>query len=123
MSSTILTSTQKTLQSAENLIPLPATGPTAQVFSQGDSVTQLQTVTSSVIQTSNSVSVTDGTTADSTATYIGSNGGTPMFAIKNPNGTAPPNLNNPLAAPAIPGLTPQGFNDNGTISQGLIGKL
>jgi hypothetical protein len=123
MSSTILTSTEKTLQSAEVLAPLPTTGPTPQIFSQGVSVTQLQTVTSSVIQTSNSVSVSDGTTADPAATYVGSNGGTPMFAIKNPNGTTPPNLNNPLAAPAILGLTPQGFNDNGTISQGLIGKL
>jgi len=123
MSSTILTSTEKTLQSAEILAPLPATGPIAPIFSEGVSVTQLQTVTSSVIASTGSPSVSDGTTADPTATYIGSNGGTPMFAIKNPNGVVPPNFSNPLAGPAIPGSTPQGFNDQGTISQGLIGKL
>jgi hypothetical protein len=121
---TTLTSTQKTLQSAENLIPLPATGPTAPIFSEGDSVTQLQTVTSSVILTSNSVSVTEGTTADPAATYVGSNGTTPMFAIVNPRlPVNPPNLNNPLAAPPTPGSTAQGFNDTGTTSQGLIGNL
>lgn len=125
MSSRILTSTQKTLQSAEDLAPLPATGPTAQVFSTSNGiVTQLQTVTSSVILTSNSVSVTEGTTADPAASYVGSNGTTPMFAIVNPRlPINPPNLNNPLAAPPIEGSTPQGFNDQGTISQGLIGNL
>jgi len=121
--STTLTGTQKTLQSAENLIPLPVTGPTAQIFSEGDSVTQLQTVVTSLIYQSNSVSVTDGTTADSQVNYVGSNGGTPMFAIKNPNGATPPNLNSQLEAPAIPATTNEGFNTNGTIRQGLIGAL
>jgi len=70
-----------------------------------------------------SASVTDGTTADPAATYVGSNGGTPMFAIKNPNGTTPPNLNNPLAAPAISASTPQGFDTKGKVQQGLLGNL
>ena len=121
--STTITGTQKTLQSAENLIPLDSTGPTAQVFSEGDSVTQLQTVVTSQIYQDQSVSVTDGTTADPAATYVGTNGGTPMFAIKNPNGSSPANLNIPLEAPAIPATTNQGFDTNGKIRQGLIGAL
>lgn len=119
----VLTGTQKTLQSAENLVPLPTTGPTAQVFSEGDSVTQLQTVTTSQIYQDQSVSVTDGTTADPAATYVGTNGGTPMFAIKNPNGSNPPNLNSPLEAPAVEGSDYQGFDTNGKVRQGLLGAL
>ena len=121
--STTITSTQKTLQSAENLIPLPTTGPTAQVFSQGDSVTQVQVVTSSQIYQDKSISVSDGTTADPNATYVGTNGGTPMFAIKNPNGSNPPNLNNALEAPPIQGSDYQGFDTNGKVRQGLLGAL
>lgn len=121
---TILTTAQRLLQSTETLGPIPSTGPTAQIFSVENGTTQLQTVTSSVIFTSNSTSATEGTTADPGATYVGSNGTTPMFAIVNPRlPTNPPNLNNPLAAPPIPATTPQGFNDTGTTSQGLLGNF
>ena len=120
---TTLTTQQRGLQSDEVLGPSPNPGPIAQVFSTGVSISNTTTVTSSVVSPAGSPSVTDGTTADPNATFIGTNGGTPMFAIKNPNGATPPNLNNPLAAPAIPAGTNQGFNDNGTISQGTVGKL
>lgn len=120
---TTLTGTQQGLQSTQNLVPSPNPGPGVPLFSTGATFTNTTTVTTSVVDPKGSASVTSGTTADPAATYVGSNGGTPMFAIKNPNGATPPNLNNPLAAPAISASTPQGFNDNGTITQGTLGKL
>lgn len=120
---TTITGTQQGFQSTQKLVPSPNPGPVAPIFSTGGTFTNATTVTTSTVNPTGSASTTDGTTADPAATYVGSNGGTPMFAIKNPNGVTPPNLNNPLAAPPIPASTPQGFNDNGTISQGLIGKL
>lgn len=121
---TTLTGQQRTLQSTVDLVASPQTGPTAPIFSTDGATTLTNTITTSVISQANSQSVTEGTTADSGATYVGSNGGTPMFAIVNPRlPVTPPVLSNPLVAPAIPGNTNQGFNDNGTIRQGLIGAL
>jgi hypothetical protein len=120
---TTLTGQQLGLQSTQNLVPSPNPGPEAPRFSTGGTFTNTTTVTTSTVNPAGSASVTDGTTADPAATYVGSNGGTPMFAIKNPNGVTPPNLNNPLAAPAIPATTNQGFDTKGKTSQGLIGNL
>jgi hypothetical protein len=120
---TTITGTQQGLQSTQNLADKTPQGPVADNFSVGTTFTNITTVTTSVVSNAGSASVTDGTTADPAATYVGSNGGTPMFAIKNPNGTTPPNLNNPLAAPANPASTNVGFKNQGTTSQGLIGNL
>jgi hypothetical protein len=120
---TVLTVTQRNLQSDEEIGPKSAVGPTVQLYSVGTTVTDLSTVTASTIYTSDSQSVTSGTTADPNATYIGKIAGTAMFAIKNPNGPVPPVLNDPLAAPPIPGGTGYGFNDKGTIKQGTLGNL
>ena len=123
----LLTEIQQSLQSTQELTGKDATGPTVQIFSVGADFTDTNTVTSSSIceqdDASGSNTVTSGTTADPNATYIGSNGGVAMFALKLPNGITPPVFNNPLAAPPIPAEINQGFNDNGTIQQGLIGNL
>ena len=121
---TTLTGQQRTLQSTVDLVASPKTGPTAQVFSTDGATTLTNTVTTSVVSPTGSQSVTEGTTADPAATYVGLNGGTPMFAIVNPRlPSHPAVLDNPLEAPPIPGSTPQGFNTNGTIRQGTLGAL
>ncbi len=120
---TTLTATQRNLQSDENIGPKPAVGSTVQLYSVGTSVSDLSTVMASTIYTSGSQSSADGTTADPNATYVGKIGGVAMFAIKNPNGSVPPVLNDPLAAPPIPGGTNYGFDDKGTIKQGTLGNL
>lgn len=121
---TTLTGQQRTLQSTVDLVARPQTGPTAQIFSTDGATTLTNTITTSVISQDHSQSVTEGTTADPGATYVGTNGGTPMFAIVNPRlPITPPVLSNPLEAPPIPGSTPQGFNTNGTIRQGTLGAL
>ena len=121
---TTLTGQQRTLQSDVQIVNSPQNPSIAQLFSTDGATTLTNTVTTSVVSPTGSQSVTEGTTADPSATYVGSNGGTPMFAIVNPRlPSHPAVLDNPLEAPAILGSTPQGFNTNGTIRQGTLGAL
>lgn len=114
----VLTEQQKTLVSNDTLGPVVSPAPIIQRFATDAGISNTQTVTASVINTTDDAAGTnspvEGTTADPAATYVRT--GVVNFAMCLPRQPVyPPNFNDAREAPPILGPDDQGKFPKGHI--------